>query len=86
MKELISTKFFLTLQEASQTGIAVNTHELGNCFEEFVMLLFSQGAAFSCKVAFHNALEYTRVELTGLTEEVSGKKCTCFSEKGYFPY
>ena len=86
MNLLISSNFFRVLSEASQTGIVIDTYVLKKCYDEFVMLLFSQSAAFSGKVAFHNTLEYTRVELTSLTDEVSEKKCTCFTKKGYSSY
>ena len=86
MRRLVTTKFFLAIQEASQTGIAIDTHVLKKCYDEFVIILYSQSAAFSGKAAFHNTLEYTRVELISLTEEVSGKKCACFTEKGYTSY
>ena len=84
MKEFISTKFVLTLQETSQTGIAVDAHVLGNCYDEFVTILFSQSAANTNKAAFLNTLDYTRVELLSLTEEVSEKKCDGLFEKGCF--
>ena len=83
MKTFISTKFFLALKEASQTGITMNTHVLKNCFDEFVILLFSQSAALTCKVSLLNSLDYTRIELITLTDEVSEKKCGCLFEKGY---
>jgi hypothetical protein len=83
MKKLVTTKFFLLLKEASQKGNAVDTHVLENCYEEFVMLLFSLSAALTSKAAFHNTLDYTRVELTSFTEEVSKKKHTGLFEKGY---
>jgi len=86
MQTFISTKFFLALQETSQTGITVSTHVLRNCFDEFVMLLFSQSAALTCKAAFLNSLDYTRVELMTLTDEVSEKKCNNLFEKGYSLY
>ena len=86
MNQLISSNFFRVLSETSQTGIAIDTNVLKKCYDEFVMLLFSLSAAFSGKAAFHNTLEYTRVELTSLTEEVSEKKCTCFTKKGYSSY
>jgi len=86
MNQFISSNFFRVLSEASQTGIAIDTHVLKKCYDEFVMLLFTQSAAFSGKAAFHNTLEYTRVELASLTEEVSEKKCTRFTQKGYSSY
>jgi hypothetical protein len=86
MKEIVSTKFFLTMQEASQAGISVDTHVLRNCHDEFVRLLFSVNAVFKCKTAFLDTLDYTRVEMKSLTERVSKKKRTGFSKKGYSPY
>lgn len=80
MKRFISTKFFLTLQEASQKGIDMDTQVLDNAYDEFVILLFSEGTASTDRVAYHNMLVYTRVELAGLTG-VSGKKCARLFEK-----
>jgi hypothetical protein len=74
MKRFISTKFFLSLQEASQKGIDINAQILENGYDEFVMLLFSECAATTNRVAYHNMLVYTCVELASLTG-VSGKKC-----------
>ncbi|MDR0231388.1 MAG: hypothetical protein LBI82_04640 [Dysgonamonadaceae bacterium] len=75
MKQFISTKLFLTLQEASQSGIDRDAKVLKNGYDEFVMLLFSEKTAFTDKTSYHNELVYTRVELASLTE-VSGKKCS----------
>jgi hypothetical protein len=78
MKRFISTKFFLTLQEASHKSIDTDVQVLEKGYEEFVMLLFSQHAALSDKAAYYHSLAYTRVELAGLTE-VSGEKCSHLS-------
>ena len=84
MKELISTKFFLTLQEASQTGIDTNADKLQNEYDDFADLIFSVGTTcHECmqsehaenRVVCHNMLVYTRVELSGL-KRLSGKKLT----------
>ena len=83
MKTFISTEFFLALKETSQTGITINTHVLQNCYEEFVKLLFTHNAAFSSKATWLNTLDYTRVELIILTDEVSEKKCNSLFKKGY---
>lgn len=74
MKRFISTKLFLTLQDASQTGVDADAQVLQNSYDEFVVFLFSESAVSKNKTAYHNALIYTRVELASLTE-VSGKKC-----------
>ncbi|MDR2914766.1 MAG: hypothetical protein LBV74_08040 [Tannerella sp.] len=73
MKRFISTKFFLTLQEASQKGIEVDAEVLKNGYDEFVLLLFSECTALNNKTVHYNALVYTRTELSALTG-VSGKK------------
>ena len=73
MKQFISTKLFLALQEASQTGIDEDAGVLENGYEEFIMLLFSEKTAFTDKVTYHNKLVYTRVEFGSLTG-VSKKK------------
>jgi len=82
MKELISTKFFRTLRESSQTGIDKDAKVLQNEYDDFVMLLFSQNAVLTDKAAYRNALVYTRVELSALTG-VSGKKCGDLSQKSH---
>jgi hypothetical protein len=68
MKKFTSTKLFLTLQEASQKGADVDTQVLKNDYDEFVTLLFSENAASTDKVAYHNTLVYTRIELAILAE------------------
>ena len=82
MKRFISTKFFLTMQKASQKGVGVDINVLENSYEEFVRLLFQEGATSTDKAAHHNTLIYTRVELSSLIP-VSGKKCGNFSSKSY---
>jgi len=67
MKQFISTKLFLALQEASLTGIDADSRELENKYEEFVMLLFSEKTAATDKITCYNRLVYTRVELASLT-------------------
>jgi hypothetical protein len=54
MKRFISTKFFLLLQDASQKSIDVDAKVLANGYDEFVLLLFSEGAASTDRVAYHN--------------------------------
>jgi hypothetical protein len=73
MKRFIQTKFFLTLQEASQTGIEADAAVLANGYDEFALLLFSQCAAPSDRTVYYKTLVYTRAELAGLTP-VLGKK------------
>lgn len=73
MKKFISTKLFLALQEASQKGADIDAQVLENSYDEFVMLLFSESTASTDRAAYHNALVYTRIELTVLTE-ISEKK------------
>jgi hypothetical protein len=80
MKRFISTKFFLSLQEASQKGIDMDAQVLANRYDRFVLLLFSESAASTDRVAYRNMLVYTRVELASL-RGVSEKKCVRLSEK-----
>lgn len=82
MKRFTTTKFFLSLQEASQKGVDIDAQVLKNDYDEFTMLLFSQGAVLSDKTAYYHSLVYTRVELAGLTK-VSGGKCDHISEKSH---
>lgn len=72
MKQLISTKFFFSLQEASQKGTDADAQVLENGYDEFAMLLFSQHAVLQDKTVHYHSLVYTRTELAGLTK-VSGK-------------
>jgi hypothetical protein len=83
MKRFIKTKFFLALQEASQKGFDLDSQVLQNRYNKFVLLLFSESAAFTDKAAYHNALVYTRVELAGLTRG-AGKKYRNLSRKSYW--
>ena len=80
MKQFISTKLFLALQETSQTGIDGDVKVLKDGYDEFVMLLFSKYIDFTDKLTCFNMLVYTRVELAGFTE-VSGKKCSNLSKE-----
>jgi hypothetical protein len=73
MKQFISTKLFLALQEASQKNIDINVHVLESSYDGFVNLLFKD-CPVTDRSAYRNILVYTRVELANLTG-VSGKKC-----------
>jgi hypothetical protein len=68
IKKFISTKFFLALREASQKGTDIDARVLEHGYDKFVRLLFLENAVSSDRVAYHNALVYTRVELAVLTE------------------
>ena len=61
-KQFVATKLFLTLQEASRTGIDGDAKELMNGYDEFVMLLFSENTNFTDKSFYLNMLVYARVE------------------------
>jgi hypothetical protein len=78
MKQFISTKLFLALQDASQKGIDKDAKVLQNGYDEFVNSVFQGRTAFTDKSVYHDALVYTCVELATLPE-VSGKKCGCLS-------
>jgi hypothetical protein len=73
MKQFISTKLFLALQEASQNDTDIEVHVLESSYDEFVNLLFKDYTSVD-RFAYRNTLVYTHVELTNLTG-VSGKKC-----------
>jgi len=81
MKELVSTKFFHSLQEISQTGIDKSAERLQNEYDDFANIIFSLGSdCEQClqrertdnRVICHNMLVYTRIELSGL-KRLSGK-------------
>ena len=74
MKHFISTKFFLALQKASQTGIDVDTKVLKTGYDEFVKFVFLEDVTVTDRTVYRQRLLCTRVELSGLTW-VSGKKC-----------
>jgi hypothetical protein len=73
MKRFTNTKFFRALQGMLQKGIETDIRLVENRYNKFVKFLFSDYAASTDKVAYHNALVYTLVEFSDLTE-VSGKK------------
>jgi hypothetical protein len=83
MKKFISTKLFLALQEASQKGADIDARVLENSYNKFFRFLFSENAASTNRVAYHNALVYTRVELAVLTEIPEKKKRRFISAKRY---
>ena len=80
MKRFISTDFFCTLQESSQTGIDADAEILKKEYDKFVVFLYSEGTVFSNKTVYRNTLAYTRVKLSDLTL-ASGKKCANLSRK-----
>jgi hypothetical protein len=82
MKRFISTKLFLTLQDASQKGIDMDAKVLQNGYDEFVESVFQGKTAFCDKAAYHDALIYTRVELATLPD-VSGKKYGSLSSQSH---
>jgi hypothetical protein len=77
MKQLISTRFFRTLREASQKNIDIDVRVLGSSYDKFVNRLFKDCTAENSS-AYHNSLVYTHVELASLTG-VSEKKCLILS-------
>ena len=82
MKQLISTKLFLALQETSQIGIDGDVHVLKDGYEELVMHLLSHSAEHSDKVAFYNKLVYTSIELGCLSlVAAQGRKEQLFSAR-----
>ena len=82
MKQLVSTKFFRTLCEASQTGIDIDANTLQNEYDDFAKSVFLEGKAATNKNDYLDTLIYTRVELSGLTV-VSGKKYSNISCKSH---
>jgi len=88
MKELVSTEFFHTLQEASQAGIDKNADILQNEYDDFANIIFSVGTTcHECiqsektdsRIVCHNMLIYTRVELSGLKKFSIKKSSISFS-------
>ena len=73
MKQFISTKFFRTLQDASNSGVEIDADILKTGYEDFVLHLFSENDVSSGMADYQSALAYARVELSHLTE-ASGKK------------
>ena len=85
MKRFIKTKFFLTLQEASQKGVNKDAEALKSRYDEFAIFLFSESTVFTDKAAYHNTLVYTRIELANLTRGL-GKKYDNLSKKSHWTY
>jgi hypothetical protein len=76
MKRFISTKFFLTLQEASQKRINIAVQILEPEYWAFTRFLFSETAMPQNKVLFYNTLCYTHVEFAMMQKDrVLKKKC-----------
>ena len=78
MTQFISTKFFLTIQEASQNNTDVCDNALKIGYEEFASLIFSEGKSATNKADYHGSLQFTYIELSCLST-VSKKKCSCLS-------
>ena len=66
MKQFITTKFFRTLQEASQSGVDADANQLQNEYDDFAEIVFAEGISTKDRAAFCNALNYTRTEFSGL--------------------
>jgi len=78
MKQIISSKFFLTLQDASQTGIDVDAKILKAEYDDFVKFVFSEDITITDRVIYRQTLLFANVELSSLAL-VSGKKCGVLS-------
>jgi hypothetical protein len=74
MKQFISTKFFLLLQEVSQNGTEVDAKVLEHKYEAFAYLLFSKTTLSLNKMVFNNTLCYVRVEFASLQRQQSVEK------------
>lgn len=73
MKQLTSTKFFLSLKEALQTDTDIDTEALESAYTEFVLFLFSSKTTDN-KTIYRNKLLYTQTELASLVEPYAKKK------------
>ena len=82
MKQFTSTKFFCTLQDASQKGIDKNTNTLQNEYDDFANSVFLESSYTGDKTVYRNKLVFTRVELSALTG-VLGKKCNNLSQESH---
>jgi hypothetical protein len=56
MKKIISTRFLLSLQDASQKGIDKDAKVLEDEYDEFVILLLTDSALSSDMTAYRNSL------------------------------
>ena len=74
MKKFISTRFILTLQETSQTGIEVNTPEMTSEYDTFATLIFLESDNFPSRTKYREALVYTLSELAGLAKYFQKKR------------
>ncbi|KAA6318090.1 hypothetical protein EZS27_031854 [termite gut metagenome] len=64
MKQFIRMRLFSIIGEPSQSNF--DASQLNSAYDEFACRLFSEGIAGSNKLAFHQTLCYTHIELTGL--------------------
>jgi hypothetical protein len=78
MEQLISTKFYLALQEASHSGIDIVRGALNSAYDEFAVLVFNESKTAIDRATYGDMLVYTIVELSCLTP-VSKKKCGSLS-------
>jgi hypothetical protein len=74
MKQFISTKFFLLLQEASQNRTEVEAKVLELEYEVFAYFLFNEAVLSPDKVVFHDTLCYMYVEFANLQRQQSIEK------------
>jgi hypothetical protein len=65
MERFISTDFFRDLQKTSKTGVVVTEDILKTEYDEFVTYIFSESKKTIDRETYHNALVYTRTELSG---------------------
>ena len=82
MKQLTASKFFLTLEKASQTDVIVNDEILKNGYEEFAVLVFSVKKAVNDIEEYLHVLHYTFVEFSCLTTAAK-KKCDRICRKSH---
>ena len=66
MKQLISTKLFLSLQEVSKKGTGADLNTLEKNYDEFVLFLSSETALSIDKAIFVSMLFYARTEFAVL--------------------
>lgn len=80
MKRFVSTKLFRSLQKASVNGIEVDAEVLKNGYDEFATLLFPSGISLAERAACHNALVYTRIELSEMSGTLGEKNSRLSSQ------
>jgi len=76
MRRLVTTKFFLALQENVQKDTSIDNRELNGMYDEFAAFVFSESSNSKDRTTYHHALVFTLSVLAEMEKQIPQKNGT----------